>query len=214
MRFRRRGITRIYYLAFSGGTWPIEAYDSEFPGTLCGVGAVSGTCDPRYSKLPKPASSAIIIHGPEDSVLPYNGVLSENGTAKIEPYEGSFARRLGRNLFCRLIGGSDWWYNRPDQQVVRYAKASGLLGNHRITPGPDANCPLWTRDQYGDPTRGDPVVVEYLILGRRINGVSVGAGHTWNGRDREESEFSQGNGDPLPPDILDLWTLFAQEWGW
>jgi hypothetical protein len=81
-------------------------------------------------------------------------------------------------------------------------------------PPEEEERPVWERVAYTNPEGNYPVVVQYLVYGKTIDGVLCGAGHTWNGRSLEESEFSKEHGRPLPPELFDTIGIFAKEWGW
>jgi hypothetical protein len=131
---------------------------------------------------PAPGTAALIIHGEEDTVLPYRGGVG--------------------SLKCKillLIGNRNVRASHPHLQAGAYAAANGYR-NEPVTE----ETPVYVKRTFGP--RGGVPVVEYLIRsphgGHTYHGRSTGEG--------TESLLSHRHGRPLPPDVFSVHDIFAR----
>ncbi len=218
---RSRGITKLYVVTFGGEAanyvlqW--DAYNPgnlDQPPLLSGIGVVCGTIDRDFATLPRRGSQIAVFHG-----VPHPSQKEEEGGDPILPYTGGVGPGLSVALRCLVLDGRRPWRSAPYQMVERYAAANGRSApeHQTVTFWPTPDSPILKRTQFGDPGKGDAVVVEHLIYGAKIEGRIVGNRYTFNGRDTggaAESEFSGMNGEPLPKSRLNIWEHLAAAFGW
>jgi poly(3-hydroxybutyrate) depolymerase len=173
-------LDKIYAVGFSAGGQFAHVLAGRLFGVIAGVVSVGGTW---LGVEPPPArgTAALIIHGEDDSVLPYIGGVDS----------------VKLNILVWL-GNRHITSSRPDRQVLAYATANGYSGQPTVV---ENKYYVHRSFQPAGSVRVEEYVIRRPFGGHTYHGRKTGRG--------TESLMSRSHGSPLPPVMLSVNELLA-----